>query len=351
MWSRLVGPQPEMKKRIRIAVDATGGDYAPGEVIRGAVAAARERDVDVILVGPMEVLEAEVRKNGGPGAGVRCVPATEAIKEGESPASAVRRKPNSSVVVATKLVKSGEADAVVSAGPSGATAVSAVQHLGMLEGMERPAIGGTLGSFAPGVLLMDLGANVDSKPYHLVSFAVAGSVYARKFLKISSPTVGLLSTGAEEGKGNELVREAYALLKESGLNFIGNVEGSDILKRKANVIVCDGFVGNVLLKFYESVGDRVYEWIREKLRRHPPLRALARLTFDRLFPISKMSYEGEMEGSGILWGVNGVVRIAHGACRASHILHGIASARNAVELDVVGSLKEELARLRTEAKV
>lgn len=340
-----------MERRVKIAVDATGGDFAPEEIVRGAVAAAQQRDVEVILVGPSGLLESELRKNEGPKRGIRCVEATEVIREEEPPASAVRRRPNSAIVVGTKLVRAGEADGVVSAGPSGATTVAAVQHLGMIEGMERPAIGSTLGSFAPGVLLMDLGANVDCRPHHMVSFAVAGTVYARKFLRITDPTVALLSTGAEEGKGNEVVREAYALLKKSGLNFVGNVEGSEILERKANVILCDGFVGNVLLKFYESVGDRALEWIMAKLRRNPPARVLARAAFNRLFPISKMSYEGEEEGSGILWGVNGVVRIAHGACRASHILHGIASARNAVKLDIVASLKEELARARRDASI
>lgn len=340
-----------MERRARIAVDATGGDFAPEEVVKGAVAAAQQRDVEVILVGPSALLESELRMNGGPEKGVRCVEASELIREGEPPASAVRRRPNSAIVVATKLVRAGEADAVLSAGPSGATTVAAVQHLGMVEGMERPAIGSTLGSFAPGVLLMDLGANVDCKPYHMVSFAIAGTVYARRFLKIADPTVALLSTGAEEGKGNEVVREAYALLKKSGVNFVGNLEGSDILERKANVVLCDGFVGNVLLKFYESVGDRALEWIMVKLRRNPPARVLARAAFNRLFPISKMSYEGEEEGSGILWGINGVVRIAHGACRAPHIMHGIASAKNAVRLDIVGGLKEELARVQPDANI
>jgi glycerol-3-phosphate acyltransferase PlsX len=163
--------------------------------------------------------------------------------------------------------------------------------------------------------------------------------------------VGLLSTGVEEGKGNELVRETYPLLKSSGLNFIGNIEGSDILSGKANVIVCDGFVGNIIWKFYESMGGHALNYVKRKLKKYPPLCGMAKLLFNRLFPVTKISYEGEEEGGGILWGVDGVVRIAHGACRAPHIAHAIASARKAVEADIVGCLRLELAKFQKEGKL
>lgn len=338
-------------RKVRVAVDAMGGDYAPEEIVKGAVLAGQKGDVEIVLVGQVDTMEEELARHDSSGLPIRLAEATEVIREGEPPASAVRRKPNSSIVVATKLVKSGEADAMISAGPSGAVAVSAVQHLGMIEGMERPAIGGGFGSFAPGILLMDLGANVDCKPYQLVAFAIAGSVYARKLLGVPNPTVGLLSTGAEEGKGNELVREGYHLLEDSGVNFIGNIEGSDILTGKANVIVLDGFVGNVLLKFYESIGDYALGWMRHKLKRYPLLGWIAKLVFDKTLPIAKLSYEGEEEGSGLLWGVNGIVRVAHGACRAPHIAHGIAGAKKAVVADIIGALKPELERFKKEGKL
>ena len=337
-------------RRVRIAVDAMGGDHAPQEIIRGAVMAAQTGNVEIILVGPTNILGKELANYTSANLPIRCVEASDIIKEGEAPGSAVRRKPGCSIAVATRLVKSGEADALISAGSSGATAVSAVQYLGMVAGMERPAIGSTLGEFAPNVVMMDLGANVDCKPYHLLSFAVAGSVFAKKFLNISHPTIGLLSTGTEEGKGNELVREGYPLLKNSGLNFVGSVEGSDILAGKANVIVCDGFVGNVLLKFYESVGNHALEWVKQKFKKYPPLGSLAGLLFGRVFPLTKMSYEGEEEGSGVLWGVDGVVIVGHGACRAPDIVHAIGSARKALKVDVVGSLRSELEKFQEEGK-
>ena len=339
----------EVSRKITVAVDAMGGDYAPEEIVKGAILAAQKSDVEIALVGPMEILQGELAKyKFAHDLPIRCVEANEIIGESESPAVAVRRKTNSSIAIAAKLVKSGEADALVGAGSSGAVAVSAIQFIGMLEGMDRPAIGASFGNFAPNVVLMDFGANVDCKPHHLLSFAIAGSVYAKKLLNIANPTVGLLSTGVEEGKGNELVREAYPLLKNSGLNFIGSIEGNDILSGRANVIVCDGFVGNVVIKFSETIADHALEWIKRRLRKYPPLRSVATLLFRRMIPMTKMSYEAEDAGGGVLWGVDGVVRVAHGSCRAPQIAHAILSARNAVKADIVGCLKSGLTESKKE---
>jgi len=343
---------PEVNKRVRIAVDGMGGDYAPGEIVKGAVYAAQKGDMEVILTGPLSILEGELAKCGvSDNLPIRCVEASEVIKESESPALAIRHKRNSSIVIATKLVKTGEADAIVSAGSTGATAVSAILYLGMIEGLERPAIAAPFKGFGSNVIVMDVGGNVDCKPYQFLSFAVAGSIYARKLFDIANPTVGLLSTGAEEGKGSETIREAYLLLKNSGLNFVGNVEGSDILSGRANVVVCDGLVGNVLIKFYQSLGNYAVDFIKRKLRKYPLAGRIVKLSFDRLFPIAKLAYEGEEAGGGILWGVDGVVRITHGACRAPHIAQAIASAKNSVQSDVVGYLKSELAKVKAENKL
>ena len=329
-----------------------GGDYAPEEIVKGAVLAAQKGDVEIFLVGSTNTLEKELAKYKlSLNSLIHLAEASEVIREDEPPIAVVHHKPNCSVAVAAKMVKSGEADALVSAGSSAAAAVSAIQFIGMVEGVCRPAIVGSLGSFAPNTVMVDLGANADCKPQQFLTFAIAGSVYAKKFLNITDPKIALLSTGSEEGKGNEAVREAYPLLKNSGLNFIGNIEGNDILTGKANVIVCDGFVGNVLLKFYESIGEYAKDWTEQKLKKYPPLGALVRLLFNRLFPVTKISSETEEGGGGILWGIDGVVRIAHGASRAPHIAHAIESAKKAVKAEVVESLKSELAKFNQGGKL
>jgi len=337
--------------RIRVAVDAMGGDHAPEEIVKGAVLAAQKGDIEIFLVGIPNILEKELAKYKlTNGSSIHIVGASEVIKENESPVDVVRRKPNCSVAVAAKMVKSGEADALLSAGSTAAAAISAIQFMGMLDGVYRPALVGSLGSFAPNTVMVDLGANVDCKPHQFLAFAIAGSVYAKKFLNITDPKIALLSTGSEESKGSEAVREAHTLLKNSGLNFIGNIEGGDILKGKANVIVCDGFVGNVLLKFYESIGGYAQFWTERKLKKYPLLRNLVRLLFKRLFPATKISSETEKRGGGILWGVDGVVKIAHGASRAPQIADAIESAKEAVKAGVVECLKSELTKFNQGGK-
>jgi glycerol-3-phosphate acyltransferase PlsX len=329
-----------------------GGDYAPEEIVRGAVLAAQKDDVDIFLVGTATILEKELaRYERINSSSISVVEASDVIKENDSPVDVIRRKSNCSVAVAAKMVKSGKADALLSAGSTAAAAISAIRFMGMVDGVYRPALVGSLGSFAPNTVMVDLGANVDCKPHQFLTFAIAGSVYAKRFLNIGDPRIALLSTGREESKGNDVVHEAYALLRKSGLNFIGNIEGSDILSGKANVIVCDGFVGNVLLKFYESIGSHAQVWTEQKLRKHPPLRVLTRLLFRSLFPATKISSETEKQGGGILWGVDGVVKIAHGASRAPNIANAIESAKEAVNAGVVESFKSELAEFNQGGKL
>jgi glycerol-3-phosphate acyltransferase PlsX len=338
--------------KVRVAVDAMGGDYAPEEIVKGAVLAAQKDDVEIILVGSASILEKELAGyKFTNGSAIHVVEASDVIKENEPPIDVVRRKSNCSISVAAKMVKSGGADALLSAGSTAAAAISAIQFIGMLDGVYRPALVGSLGSFAPNTVMVDLGANVDCKPHQFLTFAIAGSVYAKKFLNISDPKVALLSTGSEESKGNEAVREAYSLLKNSGLNFIGNIEGGDILSDEANVIVCDGFVGNVILKFYESIGGYARNWTERKLIKYPPIRALAKLLFNRLFPATRISSETEKRSGGILWGIDGVVKITHGASRAPQIANAIESAKEAVKAEVVESLKSELVKFNQGGKL
>lgn len=329
-----------------------GGDYAPEEIVKGAVLAAQQGDVEIFLVGSAGLLENHLARYGpARNSAIHVAAASEFIAEHESPVAAIRRKPDCSVAVAAKMVKSGEADAFVSAGSSAAAAVSAIQYMGLLEGIYRPAIVGSLGTFAPNTVMVDLGANVDCKPHQFLDFAIVGSVYAKKFLNIADPKIALLSTGVEEGKGNEAVREAYSLLKNGGFNFVGNIEGNEVLGGKANVIVCDGFVGNVLLKFYESIGGHARDWTEKKVRKYPFWGILVKLLFNRLFQATKISSETEKGGGGILWGIDGVVKIAHGASRAPRIANAIESAKNAVRAGTTESLKLELAKYNQGGKL
>jgi glycerol-3-phosphate acyltransferase PlsX len=339
--------------RVRVAVDAMGGDYAPEEVVKGAVLAAQKNDIAILLVGSTNILEKELARcrftNNG--SSIHIVEASEVMREDEPPIAVVHRKSNCSVAIAAKMVKSGEADALVSAGSSAAAALSAIQFMGMLDGVGRPAIVGSLGSFAPNTVMVDLGANIDCKPPQFLTFAIAGSVYAKKFLNIPNPKIGLLNTGSEENKGSEIGREAYSLLKNSGLNFVGNIEGNDILNGKANVIVCGGLVGNVLLKFYESIAGHAKDWTAQKMKKYPPLDVFVKLLFNGLFPATKISSESERRGGGILWGVDGVVRIAHGASRAPQIANAIEGAQEAVKAEVIESLKLDLAKFNHGGKL
>ena len=331
-----------MDKRMRIAIDAMGGDNAPEEIVKGAIEAARSLGVDIILVGTKDAVEAELTKVNVAGLPVTTVEATEVIKDGEEPAFAVMRKPKSSVALAASMVKSGDADAMVSAGSTGAVMVSALQYVGALPGIERPMVGGAFLQLAPKTIVLDLGANVGCQPYHLVDFAVAGTVYARTFLGIDNPSVGLLNVGAEEGKGNELVKEAYPLLKKSGLNFIGNVEGMDIPFSKADVIVCDGFVGNILVKFCEGLGRVISKWLSLELK--------GKLDESEIEKTSSSLYRllspGVAVGGGPLWGVNGVVAVAHGSSRAPQITGAINQAKLAVESGFVKQLAAEMEKAK-----
>jgi len=326
---------------VRIAVDAMGGDYGSGEIVKGAVLAAKENDdVNIALVGSRDIIESELARYNTHLA-ISCIEADGCITEGEHPALSIRRKPNASVSLAANLMKTGEVEAMISGGPTGATATSAILSLGLIPGIERPAVGGAFETLAPNTVIMDCGVNVDCKPHHFLSFAIMGSVYAKRLLNIANPTVALLSTGAEEGKGSQLVRESHVLLRDSGLNFIGNIEGNDILSGRANVIVCDGFTGNVILKFYESIGDYAGEWLKKRLKGFPRV-GPARKLFTNFTSLTRV-IEGESIGSGLLWGVNGVVFVMHGSSKAPQVAKTIAKAKEAVKVDLVTSIKSELA--------
>jgi len=330
-------------QRVRVVIDAMGGDYAPGEIVKGAVAAAEKDDIEVILVGLTDSVEAELAKYNISRLPVHYVNADDFIKEEEHPALAVRRKPNSSIVIATKMVKAGEADGLLGATATGSLVTSAMQFLGMVDGIERPVIGGVLSSVAPKTAIFDLGVNVDCKPRHLLTFAIIGSVYARIFLNVANPTIALLNIGREEDKGNQLVREAYHLLQKSGLNFIGNVEGNGILGGQANVVVCDAFVGNAILKFGESGAKVISNYLTSKVSKYPIIGHLLKGKVNNL--MASLSLLDIIAG-GLIWGVDGIVFKIHGHSRAPDVARKIAQVKMAVEGDVVNCLKSELTTIR-----
>jgi len=327
---------------MKIAVDAMGGDFAPGEVVKGAVAAAKEYDVEVALVGPSLLVKQELAKWDTDGARIEIIDTPEYLVEGEHPAYALRQKRNASVAVATRMVKEGKAAAAVSAGPTGGVVASALSFLGTIEGVARPVVGGNFLGFAPKTLVMDLGGNVDCRPEQFLDFAIVGTVYARKFLGIENPTVAILSIGAEEGKGNELARASYPLFQKSGLNFIGNVEGYDIPFGKANVIICDGFVGNIMIKFCEALGKVTAGWLENKLKGKLSEAEIKKITGELVLNTNF----ADARGGGPLLAVDGISCVAHGRCKAEEITRVIGQAKLAVEGDLVGTLKTELAAAR-----
>lgn len=329
------------EKPVRVAVDAMGGDYAPFEIVKGAVQAAGEDGVEIILVGIEDVVRKELARYDAANLPLRVVNASEVIGYDESPVAALRQKPDASLVVALQLVKTGEADAMVSMGSTGAIMAGAKWILGTLRGIKRPVMGGTFLRLAPNTVVFDMGANVDCKPSLLLNFAVMGCVVARKTLNITNPTVAILSNGAEEGKGNRLVKETYQLFKNSDMNFIGSVEGHDIPLGKANVIVCDGFTGNVLLKFSEGLGQAIIGRLKATLKERLSEDEIEVIGSDLLALISA----ADVEGGGMLYGVDGVVIIGHGRAQSPQLASAVRHARLMVETDVIGALRLELAKL------
>jgi glycerol-3-phosphate acyltransferase PlsX len=328
---------------MKIAVDAMGGDFSPEEIIKGSVSGAREHGVGVILVGPRELIQTELVKHDISGLDIEIEHTDEYLLEGEHPAYAMRKKRNASIMVATKLVREGKAAAALSAGPTGGVFAAAVQVLGILEGLARPVIGGQFLGFAPDTIMIDLGGNVDSRPDQLLDFGIIGMVYARKWMGVPNPTIALVSNGIEEGKGNEIVRETYELFKKSGLNFVGNVEGNDIANGKANVIICDGFVGNVVAKFCEGLGDVTARWLENTLREKLPQDEAGEI----VAALKRATVPADTVGGGPLWGVNGIVCKTHGRSKAPEIASTIATAKRAVEIDLAGTFATELATIRS----
>ncbi|HEY9822588.1 MAG TPA: phosphate acyltransferase PlsX [Candidatus Sericytochromatia bacterium] len=326
----------------RIAIDAMGGDHAPGEIVAGAIRAQAELGVEVLLVGEPQAIESSLKQHSD-SSQIEIVPAEDVVAMDEEPLVSLKRKPKASINVAMDLVKQKRADAVVSAGHSGAAMAAALLRLGRLKGIDRPAIGAVFPTMVAGkpVIVLDVGANVDCRPKYLEQFAVMGSVYSQYVLGISEPKVGLLNIGEEECKGNDLAIRTHQLLQENPrVTFIGNAEGRDVLSGNFDVIVCDGFVGNVLLKFAEAVGEIVLQILKEELPQGLSGQLGTALLKPNLKRIKQRIDHAE-HGGGLLLGVDGVCIISHGSSQAPSIFNAVRLAKEAIDNQVLERIQSK----------
>lgn len=315
---------------MKIIVDAMGGDHAPDVVVEGAVAAAKEYKADLVLTGDETAIKELLRKYKYTGDKISVYPTLEVIEMHEPAASSVRRKRNSSIVIGINLVKEGQADAFFSAGNTGAVVCAATLGLGLLPAVERPGIAIVTPTLKGISLIIDVGANIDPKPSQLLQYGIMGDAYSRHILNRNNPTVGLLNIGEEESKGTEFMKETHELLSKSSLNFIGNVEGKDLFSGRCDVIVCDGFVGNVALKVSESAAEAVMEFLKRHLLSNLMGKLGVLLLKQSLINFKKNLDYSEYGGAPLL-GVNGVVIIGHGRSNAKAVKNAIRVAKEEVE--------------------
>ncbi|HNS51754.1 MAG TPA: phosphate acyltransferase PlsX [Anaerolineae bacterium] len=329
---------------MRIAVDAMGGDHAPALVVTGAVQAARDLGMQVILVGRQEAIQAELAKHDTSGLQVAVHHASQVIEMDEHPAAAVKAKKDSSMTVGLDLVKRGEADAFFTAGNSGGALAAALFRLGRIRGILRPSISTIFPSLTPSgfCFLLDIGANADCKPDYLLQFAMMGSIYAERVLGVTTPRVAIVSNGEEEGKGNQLVQETVPLLRASKLNFVGNAEGKDIPWGLADVVVTDGFTGNVIVKLAEGVSRLILDVLKQELMSRPVTKVGALLSKPAFNSVKRRLDYREYGGAPLL-GVDGVVIIGHGRSDAMAIRNGVRLAAQTVENGVLDAIKHGLA--------
>lgn len=332
-----------MSEMVKVAVDAMGGDNAPLEIVKGAVEAANENSkVKVCLVGAEDIIKRELEKYTYKKEQVEIVNATEVIETAEPPVMAIRKKKDSSIVRALHLVKSGECDAYVSAGSTGATLVGGQVIVGRLKGVERPPLAPLIPTDKGVALLIDCGANVDARPSHLVQFAKMGSVYMESVMKVKNPRVAIVNIGAEEDKGNALVKETFPLLKEcSDINFIGSIEARDIPFGYADVIVCEAFVGNVILKLYEGVGGALIKKVKAGMMTSLRSKAGAFLVKPALKETLKV-FDLEQYGGAPLLGLKGLVVKTHGSSKAIEIKNSVLQCVTFKEQKINDKIKEKI---------
>jgi len=328
---------------VLIALDAMGGDHAPAEIIAGALLARNELGIEIALVGPREIIAAELARHGETPTGIEIIHASEAIAMDEHPAQAVRSKRDASINVAMGMVKRGVASSFVSAGNTGAVMASALMTLGRVHGIERPALGTIAPYTETGVLVLDVGANADVKPNYLVQFAQMGSVYAERVMGVRNPRVALLNIGGEETKGSELMQDVHGRLSKANINFVGNIEGGEVHNGRADVVVTDGFTGNVAVKVTEGAADFIFHELRGALTSKFRYKLAALVLKPALLQLREKMDPGTYGGVPLL-GVNGVVIIAHGASDARAVRNALRAANEAASsgmLDAIRSLAKK----------
>lgn len=333
--------EPDMQKTYKVAVDAMGGDHAPHATVEGSVLAAREFGIPVILVGDEDRIRRELLRHEVENLPLEIKHTSEVVEMDETPTTVIKKKRDSSLRVAFELVRDRKAHAVVSAGNSGAAMAAALFVLRRLRGVERPAIITVIPNLKGAVSLIDAGANPICKPYHLVQFAIMGSVYMQEVMRIDKPRVGLLSNGEEESKGIDLTRDANELLKRSSLNYIGYVEGRDIYRGGVDVVVCDGFVGNIILKTSEGVFEVLGQVLKEEISKSY-LSKLGYLLSKKSFSNFKKKFDYSEHGGAPLLGVDGTVIISHGRSSSTAIKNAVRIASELVERDVTRHFLEHM---------
>jgi glycerol-3-phosphate acyltransferase PlsX len=328
-----------------VALDAMGGDHAPAATVQGAVEAVRQLGLQVLLVGREAVLRKHLARYGGAPRGLNVVDAPEVVEMDDPPTAPVRGKRDSSMAEAARLVRDGKACAFVTAGNSGAAMIAAKLIIGTIAGVERPALAAPAPGLDRQTLVVDVGANVDCKPHHLEQFAVMGHFYSQAVLGVERPRIGLLSIGEEEGKGDRVTVEAYRLLSDAGLNFVGNVEGRDVYAGTVDVVVCDGFVGNVVLKVSEGLGEMIYGLLRREGRRSPTSAIGLLLAKGALTAIKRKADYAEYGGAPLL-GVQGACLVGHGRSSAKAVRNALRFAHMYATHGVVAHIESKVAELR-----
>lgn len=326
---------------MRVAVDGMGGDNSPEAVVKGSILAAKEYDVSIIIVGPEETIKNELKKYNFEGDKIKVVNASEVISPNESPVAAIRKKKDSSINKILRMVKDGEADAAVSAGSTGAFMAGSLFIVGRIKGIDRPAISPIIPGKNNPFMLIDCGANVDCKPVNLVQFALMGKIYFESVLKYKNPTIGLINNGAEEEKGNKLTKTVYKLLKDTPVNFVGNVEPRDISSGDVNILVCDGFVGNTVLKMYEGVAANIFSMLKKEIMSSTRSK-LGGLLLKPVVKNFKKKFDYSEYGGAPFVGINGICIKAHGSSDAKAFKNAIKQAINIYDNGVITKIKESI---------